>query len=180
MNEAWGDYTNIEQEREKVGEGEGKESGRDLLFIHNIIVIIIAAFYGSCLLLLLFSLAIKTFTSFAGYILVGFVCLNCQLCTWLVGWPKGISVCSNSWFSFEANSTRQSSGINLCVSLLVSGLVFFNCTQSIRHVERDRREEGEQGEIPFWQHLLDQNESLLNLTLIPFACAQFTKVFCIN
>lgn len=36
------------------------------------------------------------------------------------------------------------------------------------------------GEMAFWQHLLDQNESLLNLTLIPFACAQFTKVFCIN
>lgn len=56
-----------------------------MLFIHNIIVIIIAAFYGTCLLLLLFSLAVKTFISFAGYIVVGHAELSL---TWLVGWTK--------------------------------------------------------------------------------------------
>lgn len=59
------------------GEGE--------LYIHNIIVIIIAAFNGSCLLLLLFLLAVKTFILFAGYIVVGHAELSL---TWLVGWTK--------------------------------------------------------------------------------------------
>lgn len=174
MNEAWGDYTNIERERER-GEREWEKSALYSQYY---------CYYYCCFLWQLLIIIIIFISNKNIYIVCGVyssrVCLNCQLATWLLGWPKGLSVCSNSWFSFEANSTRQSSGINLCVSLLVSGLVFFNCTQSIRHVERDRREEVEQGEIPFWQHLLDQNESLLNLTLIPFACAQFTKVFCIN
>lgn len=166
MNEAWGDYTNIEQERQKERERKRGEREWERAALYSQYY----CYYYCCFLCQLFIIIIIFISNKNIYIVCGVycsrVCLQCQLPTWLVGWPNGLSVSLNSWFSFEANSTRQSSEINLCVSLLVSGLVFFNCTQSIRHVERGGRE-GDTGENPILATFIRSKWKLIKFNFDP-------------